>query len=116
VIGLLVVILVVFPTFLSSKFAMSRSVEISTPVIVLSNERLEITKSGLVKLKLKTAYSNSTSHLLFTPRELIKKLSAIIPPPKSHLVNWSGVFAPGSPYRKIEVLKPDEKKGQITQK
>ena len=32
----------------------------------LSNERLEITKAGLVKLKLKTAYSDGTSHLLFT--------------------------------------------------
>jgi hypothetical protein len=78
----------------------------------LSNERLEITKSGLVKLKLKTAYSDGTSHLLFTPGEFIEKLSAIIPPPKSHLVKWSGVFAPNSPYRKKAVLKPEVKKGR----
>ena len=78
----------------------------------LSNERLEITKSGQVKLKLKTAYSDGTSHLLFTPGEFIEKLSAIIPPPKSHLVKWSGVFAPGSPYRKRAVLKPEVKKGR----
>ena len=80
----------------------------------LSNERLEITKSGQVKLKLKTAYSDGTSHLLFTPGEFIEKLSAIIPPPKSHLVKWSGVFAPNSPCRKKVVLKPDEKKGTST--
>jgi hypothetical protein len=78
----------------------------------LSNERLEITKSGQVKLKLKTAYSDGTSHLLFTPGEFIEKLSAIIPPPKSHLVKWSGVFAPNSPCRKKVVLNPDEKKGK----
>ena len=78
----------------------------------LSNERLEITKSGQVKLKLKTAYSDGTSHLLFTPGEFIEKLSAIIPPPKSHLVKWSGVFAPNSPCRKKVVLKPEEKKGR----
>ena len=77
----------------------------------LSHERLEITKSGQVKLKLKTAYSDGTSHLLFTPGEFIEKLSAIIPPPKSHLVKWSGIFAPGSPYRKRVVLKPEVKKG-----
>ena len=78
----------------------------------LSNERLEITDSGRVKLKLKTAYSDGTSHLLFTPGEFIEKLSAIIPPPKSHLVKWSGVFAPNSPCRSKIVLKPDEKKGR----
>ena len=78
----------------------------------LSNERLEITESGQVRLKLKTAYSDGTSHLLFTPGEFIEKLSAIIPPPKSHLVKWSGVFAPNSPCRSKIVLKPEEKKGR----
>ena len=39
----------------------------------LSNERLEITDSGQVELKLKTAYSDGTSHLLFTPGEFIEK-------------------------------------------
>lgn len=77
----------------------------------LSNECLEITKSGNVKLKLKTAYTDGTSHLLFTPTEFIEKLSAIIPPPKSHLVKWSGVFAPNSPHRKNITLKPNVKKG-----
>ena len=45
--------------------------------------------------------------------EEIPLASAIIPPPKAHLVMWSGVFAPGSPYRKIVVLKPKEKKGRL---
>ena len=77
----------------------------------LSNERLEITQFGNVKLKLKTAYSDGTSHLLFTPTEFIEKLSAIIPPPKSHLAKWSGVFAPNFPDRKNITIKPDIKKG-----
>ena len=77
----------------------------------LSNERLEITKSGNVKLKLKTSWSDGTSHLLFTPEEFLEKLAALIPPPKSHLVRWSGVFASNSPYRRKIVLKPDAKKG-----
>jgi hypothetical protein len=50
------------------------------------------------------------------PGESIEKLSAIIPPPKSHLVKWSGVFAPGSPYRKRVVLKPEVKKGRPSKK
>ena len=35
----------------------------------------------------------------------------IVPPPKSHLVRWGGVFAPNSPVRKQITLKPHIKKG-----
>jgi len=77
----------------------------------LSNERLKITPSNMVKLELKTHWSDGTTHLLFTPEEFIEKLSALIPPPRVHLVRWSGVFAPNSPMRKLIVLKPDVKKG-----
>jgi hypothetical protein len=77
----------------------------------LSNQRLEITTDGKVKLQLKTRWSDGTTHLLFTPSEFIEKLSALIPPPKSHLVRWAGVFAPNSPYRKKITLKPEIKKG-----
>ena len=77
----------------------------------LSNERLEITKDQKVKLRLKTAYSDGTSHLLFSFGEFIEKLVALIPPPRSHLVRWAGVLAPNSPYRKDITLKPQIKKG-----
>ena len=77
----------------------------------LSNERLEITSNGKVKLTLKTRWSDGTTHLLFTPGEFIEKLAALIPPPKAHLVRWAGVFAPNSPYRKQITLKPELKKG-----
>jgi hypothetical protein len=45
----------------------------------LSNERLEITDRGQVKLKLKTRWVDGTSHLLFTPGEFIEKLAALVP-------------------------------------
>ncbi len=77
----------------------------------LSNERIEINSDGKVKLKLKSNWNDGTSHLLFTPEEFLEKLAAIIPPPKSHLVRWSGVFAANAPMRKKIVLKPEEKKG-----
>ena len=77
----------------------------------LSNERLEITACGKVKLQLKSAFRDGTTHFLFTPEEFIEKLSAIIPPPRSHLVRWGGVFAANSPLRKKITLKPDKKKG-----
>ena len=77
----------------------------------LSNERIKITSDGKVKLQLKSSWKDGTTHLLFTPGEFLEKLAAIIPPPKSHLVKWGGVFAGNSPLRKKIVLKPEEKKG-----
>jgi len=77
----------------------------------LSNERLEITDDGKVRLQLKTPWRDGTAHLLLSPHEFLEKLAAIIPPPKSHLVRWGGVFAANSPFRKKIILKPEEKKG-----
>jgi hypothetical protein len=77
----------------------------------LSNERLEITEGKKVKLQLKTPYSDGTTHLLFTFSEFIEKLMVLVPPPKSLLVRWGGVFAPNSPVRKQIALKPSVKKG-----
>ncbi len=77
----------------------------------LSNERLEITEAGSVKLQLKTRFSDGTTHLLFTPSEFIEKLCALIPPSKLHLVKWSGVFAPNHPLRSQIILKPQNKRG-----
>ena len=43
--------------------------------------------------------------------EFLEKITALIPPPKSHLVRWSGSLAPNSKYRKKIILNPEEKKG-----
>ncbi len=76
----------------------------------LSNERLEILEDATVKLKLKTPWHDGTSHLLLTPWEFLEKLSAIVPPPRAHLVKWGGVFAPNSPLRPKIIPKPGVKK------
>ena len=77
----------------------------------ISNKRIQITEAGLVKLELKTSWSNGTTHLLFTKAEFLEKLAAFIPPPRTHLVRWSGVFSSNSPMRRKIVLKPEIKKG-----
>ena len=77
----------------------------------ISNERLEITSEGKVKLRLKTRWADGTTHLLFTPGEFIEKLMALTPPRKSHLVRWSGVLAPNAPFRAEITLRPEVKKG-----
>jgi hypothetical protein len=55
-------------------------------------------RDGKVLLHLKSPWADGTTHLLFTPSEFIKKLVALIPPPRSHLARWAGVLAPNSPY------------------
>jgi hypothetical protein len=77
----------------------------------ISNDRLELLDNGEVKLALKTPWANGTTHLLFTRSEFIEKLVALIPPPKTHLVTWRGVFAPNSPYKNDIRLRPAAKKG-----
>ncbi len=62
-------------------------------------------------MQLQTRFSDSTTHLLFTPSEFIEKLCALIPPSKLHLVKWSGVFASNHPLRSQIILKPKNKKG-----
>ena len=76
----------------------------------LSNERLEIRADGKIKLKLKSKWSDGTSHLLFTPHEYLEKLTALIPPPRTHMTRWQGAFAPASPIRQKIVLNPKKKK------
>jgi hypothetical protein len=77
----------------------------------LSNQRLEITDDNQVKLRLKKAFSDGTTHLKFTFEEFIEKLVAIIPPPRCHLSRWVGCFAPNSPIRDKIVINPEEAKG-----
>jgi len=48
---------------------------------------------------------------MFAQTHRHEKLVALLPPPRRHLVRWSGVFAPNSPYRKDITLRPDIKKG-----
>lgn len=48
--------------------------------------------TGKVKLQLKTPYSDGTTHLEFTPDQFIKRIIALIPPPKQNLIRYIGVF------------------------
>ena len=44
------------------------------------------------------------------PSEFLEKLAAIVPPPRAHLVKWSGVVARNSPHLRKVILKPGVKK------
>jgi hypothetical protein len=66
-------------------------------------ERLESLPDGRVLYRLKRAWRNGTTHVVFQPQELLEKLSALIPAPRAHMVRYSGVFAPAAAWRSLIV-------------
>jgi hypothetical protein len=65
---------------------------VSRPAV--AEERLALTERGDVRLKLKTAYRDGTTHLILEPLDLLARLAALVPPPRMHLTRYHGVFAP----------------------
>jgi len=52
-----------------------------------------------VRYQLKTPWKNGTTHVEFEPAEFIGKLAALVPPPRSHLSRFHGIFAPNANLR-----------------
>ena len=75
----------------------------------LSHDRLKLLGNGNVQLRLKTAWNDGTTHLEFEPLDFMSKLAALVPPPRTHLVRYAGVFAPNHKLRKWVIPKPPEK-------
>ena len=57
---------------------------------------LEQISENEYSFKLKTPWSDGTTHLILSPMELIEKLAALVPPPRSNLVRYHGVLAPNA--------------------
>ena len=76
-----------------------------------SNDRLTLVPGRKANLRLKRPFADGSTFVQFTYEEFLEKVSALIPPPKSHLTRWSGSLAPNSKYRRKIILNPDEKKG-----
>ncbi len=65
----------------------------------LSDERLTMTAQGKISVKLKTPWSDGTSHILMTPQDFMARLVALIPPPRKNQIRYHGVFAPNAKLR-----------------
>ncbi|MCP4121331.1 MAG: hypothetical protein GY751_06220 [Bacteroidetes bacterium] len=63
---------------------------------------------SLCGVKIRLNWSRMLAH---DAVELMEKLAAIIPPPRSHLVRHWGVFGSHSKWRSQVVLKPEKRKG-----
>jgi hypothetical protein len=72
----------------------------------LANDRLHILPDGNVRLEFKRAWSDGTSSIDLAPLALIARLAAIIPPPRRHVVRYSGIISSHSGIRSQVVPVP----------
>jgi len=61
-----------------------------------------------VLYKLKKAYTDGTTHVMFSQLELLEKLSALVPKPRANLTRYHGVLAPNAKNRSLIVPKKSE--------
>ena len=59
----------------------------------VSDERIRVREDGKVELELKSPWPDGTTHLFFTPVELVEKLAALVPRPHENLLVYHGVLA-----------------------
>jgi hypothetical protein len=66
----------------------------------LAKGRLHETMDGRYALELKTPWPDGTRVIFFSGEELVARLSALVPPPRMHMVHYFGVLAPNARLRK----------------
>ena len=60
----------------------------------VAQERLKLRNDGTISYKMKKAWNDGTTHMIFSPMELVEKLVALVPPPRIHTVRFHGILAP----------------------
>jgi len=65
----------------------------------LALKRLSELPDGRLSLRLKRPWDDGTTHVLFEPLELLARLSALVPQPRSNLIHYYGVLASRSSWR-----------------
>jgi hypothetical protein len=72
----------------------------------IANDRLQEQPDGRLALRFKQAWRDGTTHIVFTPHELIEKLIPLIPRPRAHLVRYHGILGPAAKDRDKVVPTP----------
>jgi hypothetical protein len=65
----------------------------------IANERLKRNRAGQVVLQLKSPYKDGTTNIVMSPMEFMKRLAALVPRPRLHLIRFHGVLAPNAKWR-----------------
>ena len=72
----------------------------------VSHARLSEREDGQIVLKLKTAWRNGTTALVLSPTELLQRLAAIVPHPRTHQITYHGVLGGNAKLRSRIVPTP----------
>jgi hypothetical protein len=72
----------------------------------IANDRWQELPDGRLALRFKQAWRDGTTHIVYSPHELIEKLIPLIPPPRRHVVRYSGVISSHSSLRSQVVPVP----------
>ena len=78
----------------------------------VSHERLEQLDGDHASLKLKTPWSNGATHVVLTFDELLQRLCALVPRPRTHRVHYHGVLAPAARHRSKVVPSPEQEESE----
>ena len=65
----------------------------------LTQERLSALPDGKLAYRMKRRLGDGREVLILEPRELLRRLASLVPPPRAHLVRYHGVFGPASKWR-----------------
>ena len=63
---------------------------------------------GNYAFELRTPWADGTRVMFFSSEELVGRLTALVPPPRMHLVHYHGVLAPNAKLRKLVVPEAPE--------
>jgi hypothetical protein len=74
---------------------------VARPPIAVS--RLEELPDGRLLYRLKNAWRDGTTHIVFEKSELVERLVALVPPPRFNLVRYHGCLAPCASWRDVVV-------------
>jgi hypothetical protein len=72
----------------------------------LTQERLSALPDGTLAYRMKRRLGDGREVLILEPRELLRRLVTLVPPPRAHLVRFHGVFGPASTWRTEIVPAP----------
>ena len=76
----------------------------------IAMERIEPLPDPRRLYRFKRPWRDGTTHVVFEGLELLEKLSALVPAPRTHLVRYSGILAPAAKWRALIV--PNEADAQ----
>ena len=72
-----------------------------------AQDRLAWTDDGRIAYRLKRPWPDGRTELVMPPVAFLRRLCGIIPPPRRHLVTYSGIFGPAAKHRaKLRALVP----------